>query len=493
MLPYQLHQRLRQAQQGNLSDNFNPRARLTSPDPELEQLKGLPFWNWNVEEHRAIFNATNGNCCFNHCLGLPIKNNKEFPIFDFQKLIFDALENLGINNIWIKKARGIGVTTFMIRYLVWKILSSKTGELDGKSIFIISGTREEFANYVKKKMEDLFLPRFPNIIFDSKYTELWINKTWIKVMPTKNIKDVRGYMDVAYLFIDEADHFDKSIQEELEPAITAYEEKSKGKTIMASTPNSPGGLYEKIEKDSNSKYTKLFLGYEYGLDKIYDRAFIERKKLEPEFEREYNLKYLGRIGNVFSPIMIDKAVLLGEQFSLDKIPINDYVVHSIGVDPGFSSSRTAIVVTERLKEQNKIRVLESIEYEKPNPSEIANIIFDLSLKYRNSLIWIDGANAGMVNELKIKFNEEYTTDTIEPDPEQMKILPVNFGTEHKRMLSNLHLFISKEYLCIPSKFEKLLLSLRTAYANEYSLDKNETSYSDSLDALRLSLKSFKID
>ena len=47
-------------------------------------------------------------------------------------------------------------------------------------------------------MEDLFIPRFPNVVFDSKYTELWINKTWIKVMPTKNIKDVRGYMDVAY-------------------------------------------------------------------------------------------------------------------------------------------------------------------------------------------------------------------------------------------------------------------------------------------------------
>ena len=61
------------------------------------------------------------------------------------------------------------------------------------------------------------------------------------------------------------------------------------------------------------------------------------------------------------------------------------------------------------------------------------------------------------------------------------------------MLSNLHLFISKEYLCIPSNFEKLLLSLRTAYAIEYSLDKNQTSYSDSLDALRLSLKGFKID
>ena len=31
-------------------------------------------------------------------------------------------------------------------------------------MFIISGTREEFANYVKKKMEDLFIPRFPNVV-----------------------------------------------------------------------------------------------------------------------------------------------------------------------------------------------------------------------------------------------------------------------------------------------------------------------------------------
>jgi len=107
-------------------------------------------------------------------------------------------------------------------------------------------------------------------------------------MPTKNIKDL-GYLDVAYLFIDEADHFEKSIQKELEAAITAYEEKSNGKIIIVSTPNAPGGLFERIEKDPNSKYKKLFLDYTFGLDKIYDRAFIEKKKLEPEFEREYNL------------------------------------------------------------------------------------------------------------------------------------------------------------------------------------------------------------
>jgi hypothetical protein len=43
------------------------------------------------------------------------------------------------------------------------------------------------------------------------------------------------------------------------------------------------------------------------------------------------------------------------------------------------------------------------------------------------------------------------------------------------------------------RYDKLLISLRTAYANELSLDKEQTSYSDSLDALRLSLKAFKFE
>jgi hypothetical protein len=79
------------------------------------------------------------------------KNDKEYPLFDYQKLIFDAIENN--QNICIKKARGIGVTTFVIRYFAWKILHSS--ELDDKSIFIVSGTREEFANYIKNKLEKI--------------------------------------------------------------------------------------------------------------------------------------------------------------------------------------------------------------------------------------------------------------------------------------------------------------------------------------------------
>jgi hypothetical protein len=74
---------------------------------------------------------------------------------------------------------------------------------------------------------------------------------------------------------------------------------------MVSTPNAPGGPFETIEKDKNSKYKKLLLDYIYGLGKKYNRAEIEKKKLEPEFRREYMGFYLGKIGNSFSAAQVD--------------------------------------------------------------------------------------------------------------------------------------------------------------------------------------------
>ena len=54
------------------------------------------------------------------------------------------------------------------------------------------------------------------------------------------------------------------------------------------------------------------------------------------------------------------------------------------------------------------------------------------------------------------------------------------------------MLVNKEYLAIPREFNKLIISLRTAYAKEYSLDKEQTSYSDSIDALRLACKMYKM-
>jgi len=54
------------------------------------------------------------------------------------------------------------------------------------------------------------------------------------------------------------------------------------------------------------------------------------------------------------------------------------------------------------------------------------------------------------------------------------------------------MLINKEYLAIPEQFDKLIISLKTAYTKEYSIDKEQTSYSDSLDASRLACKMYKM-
>jgi hypothetical protein len=344
-------------------------------------------------------------------------------------------------------------------------------------------------------MEELFVKRFPNLILESKYTELMLKKTLVKAMPTRNIKDLRGYMDIAYLFIDEADHFQKSEQEELMPAITAYEEKSNGKTILASTPNRPGGLFQRIEQDKSSKYTKLFLDYTYGLDKIYDRAFIEKKMLEPEFPREYGLLYLGRLGNLLSRKIIDDAISLGEQLSTKHIPPNPYCIHSLGVDPAFGSSAFGFCLTEHIPEHDIIRVLYAEQFDNhPDPNDMIDRIFEIHRQYYNLWIFVDASARGFITSLKIAFGENINYHSVdEVHPGNNKVLPINFSKEHKTMISHLAQLFNDHKVAVDPQFDKLVIALKTAVVNEYTLDKESTSYDDIFDAARLSLKAYKIN
>lgn len=92
-------------------------------------------------------------------------------------------------------------------------------------------------------------------------------------------------------------------------------------------------------------YKRLKLDYTYGLNRIYTRQEIEKAKNSPSFEREYNLKYLGLIGNVFSPKYIDAAVEKGRNY--DPLVINPNASKAMGIDPGFGSSNFGIVIVQR--------------------------------------------------------------------------------------------------------------------------------------------------
>lgn len=78
--------------------------------------------------------------------------------------------------------------------------------------------------------------------------------------------------------------------------------------------------------------------------------------------------------------------------------------------------------------------------------------------------------------------------TIEELFPKMKVIPVNFAKHHRDLLKHTHVSLEKGYLAINPKFDKLITSLRTAVANEYTLDKEAISFDDLLDVYRMSLR-----
>ncbi len=75
--------------------DLKKRVRVTQEAEQrhslFDRLKHRPFRIWDLEVHKLQDITTKGDCCFNHILGLPKKNGKEFPMFDYQKIIYDAL------------------------------------------------------------------------------------------------------------------------------------------------------------------------------------------------------------------------------------------------------------------------------------------------------------------------------------------------------------------------------------------------------------------
>ena len=73
----------------------------------FERLHNKPFWIWNIEEHKQEDLRTNGDCCFNHIIGLPQKDGSDKPLYDYEEIIFDSLVTQNSNkHLWIKKATG---------------------------------------------------------------------------------------------------------------------------------------------------------------------------------------------------------------------------------------------------------------------------------------------------------------------------------------------------------------------------------------------------
>lgn len=209
------------------------------PNPEqseqLNRLRDKRFWYWDKGRHEETDRANKGDCCFNHIVGLPTKDGIEKPIFAYEREMYFALLKPGYLNsypstnqfnikqnhvlfpfkekhLWIKKATGLGVTEFMLRFMAW--LCTRNDDYKDSQMVIVTGPNQELAIKLIKRMKALFEPKL-GITFDSKETVLELNGCSIEAYPSNHIDAFRSLTNPKFILLEESDFFRKNEQEDV--------------------------------------------------------------------------------------------------------------------------------------------------------------------------------------------------------------------------------------------------------------------------------------
>jgi hypothetical protein len=509
MLPYQQYQKPRQPST----------STTTISSSSFQLLKNKPFWIWDQEEHRKEFIITKGNCCFNHIVGLPIKDKVQHPLYDYEKLLYDNLfsnetetEMYDFKNkhLWLLKSTGLGITEFFLRLLGW--LATRDDSFKGSQACIVTGPNIDIAIKLIKRLKAIFESKL-GLIFSNKETVFELNGCQIEAYPSNHIDSFRALANPKFIFIDEGDFFRKSEQDDVRFVSERYIGKSDPFIILVSTPNAPNGLFEKIEKEPEASciYKRIKLDYTHGIGKIYTKQEIDKARQSPSFSREYDLQYLGIIGNTFHVKDIERAIKIG---TYDPHRVVVYAEKVLGLDPGWGSSAFGLVLLQVADGQ--IQVLMADEFERPRYEDMIGKVMDiirglnrhnLDKEYLgNCKVYVDAANPEFISTLKREIGETTRWDFIQDKilyckkhnldlARYMTVVPVPFSTEGKNMIMHTKeiLEFQTPFLAINPKFEKLITSLRTAIStDDGKLDKEQTSYHNILDAFRLALKGIKI-
>ena len=456
-----------------------------------EKFADKPFWIEDKKEHTKKAIETKENCCFNHIIGLPLKHGEELPMFDYEMLLYDAFQNH--KYIWVLKATGLGVTEFSLRYMAFIACTFTDIKYRNSQMCIVVGPNMNLAIRLIKRLKDMFYNKL-GIIFDTNQNQLFINGIDISAYPSHNVNAFRSLTNPSFILIDEGDFFPVGQQQEVRHAAERYAGKSDASIVLVSTPNIPAGLMQQIEQEENSLYYKIKMDYKTGLDKIFDDIDIARAKRSPSFEREYNLQYGYDVGNVLNHGMIQLAIDKAVDYPLELQW--RYSKRSLGIDPGYASSRFAMIVTEWIAEHNQIRVVYAIELDKPLFGDMIRMAYELIKQYNVSKTWVDGSQPEFIRELKLMVGENKNYEPLIQRAKQSKvelwqymdIIPVMFNEKGRMMIDHMRRwFEDAKKVVIDKQFIDLIAQLRIATQKaDGKLDKSGHQL-DTFDAFRMSL------
>ncbi|CAN5458985.1 hypothetical protein BH18THE2_BH18THE2_37910 [soil metagenome] len=209
------------------------------------------------------------------------------------------------------------------------------------------------------------------------------------------------------------------------------------------------------------------------------------------------------IGNVFSPQAIERCMQI-EYNPEDIIPT---APKAMGIDPAWGSNSGYGICVIQLA-NSRLEVIHAEEYYNDNAefNLMLQRIKDIETKCFNSInnIYVDAANKVLLLSLlkiqnitehemqdKLELAKKYNTNP----SSYLYTVPVGFGPYGKEMLQHSKMLVEdpRGIVAIDKRFDKLIIGLRTAVSNEYSLDKKNRSmqHDDVLDAFRLALRHFE--
>lgn len=149
-----------------------------------------------------------------------------------------------------------------------------------------------------------------------------------------------------------------------------------------------------------------------------------------------------------------------------------------------------MVITELIN--GIIVVVYATAFERPDYQEAIDVAFNLMREYKINKVFVDGSNRAVWTTLKNTIGESiHDNDEIY---ESDMIVPVSFGVEHRKMLSDLQLLFSNNMVVIPPQFDDLILDLRTARTSaEGKVEKTAVAQLDLFDCLRLCTKHYRFE
>jgi hypothetical protein len=472
----------------------------------VKDFYNIPFYRWDlsVDDHYSLYRK--GKCnCFNCKIKWPTKNGRVYPFFDYQYRYLSALEQHRL--VACIKCRASGISEITLRYMEW--LALRNHKLAGSQFIIVSAPAEELSLSFMRRIRQHLEPILG--VFESREKTIMLNDVRFQTMPSHNLLQLRGITNVSFLTLEESSFWHPNEEEEILPIILPLRQKNENiKIALISTPGAIGSLMHQVHLAPPDKtpFHKVYIDWRQVVGKLFSHEEIEEEmRTNPAFEREFNLTFGYAISNVFNPINIEAMVKRGtelEQLRQGKIPYGS--IKSLGIDPGFSSSKFAITMAQLTTQPAGIvEVVYNAEHTDADFNEMISEIVSIYRTYGVQNIYADGSRPEIIKPLKRALGDPHVENYLEyqhhlearyPNNTTTyypRVVAVSFRKESRELLAHTRRLLDAGVLACSPTWQEVITSMMGAQAtDEGMLQKKISAHNDSLDSLLLACKPFNI-